>query len=398
MATTTARVPISSVVRVPGFAPLFLASMAARMPASALGLVLILRTRELTGSYAAGGAVAGAYALANGITAPLLGRLVDRRGQATVLVPAAIIAASAFAGIAMLPQGTPAAAAIALAAVGGALFPPVGACLRTLWPGLLGEDPGRMHAAFSLEAAALEATYIAGPVVIAGAIGAWSTGAATLTCAALLIAGVLAFTAQPASRGWRPTHTAATGVAGALRSPGVRTLVLVFLLLGATCGSVEVGVPVASEAAGHPGTVGLLLGIWGVGSLLGGLIAARAGAARNPAGRLITLLAAVACGHLLLTLTTDPGALAVLLLLAGLALSPAMAAAYALIERLAPPGMVTEAYTWLNTGIAGGLALGAVLSGTLAEAHGAGTAFALAGAACAAAALLGILARRTLTT
>jgi predicted MFS family arabinose efflux permease len=396
MATTTARVSLSSLLRVPGFAPLFLASMAARLPASALGLVLILRTRELTGSYAAGGAVAGAYALANGITGPLLGRLVDRRGQAAVLVPAAIVSAVAFVGVAALPQGTPTTSAIALAAIGGALFPPLGPCLRTLWPDLLGDDPGRMHAAFSLEAAALEATYIVGPVVIAGAIGAWSTAAATLTCAALLLAGVLWFTSQPASRAWRPTHRASEDRAGALSSPGVRTLMVVFLLLGATFGSVEVGVPVATDAAGHPGVAGLLLGIWGAGSLLGGLAAARAGAAADPVRRLTTLLAILAAGHLLLTLTTTPGALAVLLLLAGLALSPAIAAAYGLVEGLAPPGAMTEAYTWLSTGIAAGLALGAALSGALAQAHGAGTAFAVAGAACAAAALTGILARRTL--
>src|SRR3954447_15009651 len=148
MATTTARVPLSQLLRLPGFTPALLASMAGRLPASALGLVFILRTRELTGSYAAAGAVAGAFALANGITAPLLGRLVDRRGQGAVLVPAAIVATSAIVGFALLPHGAAAAAAVALAGATGAVFPPLGACLRTLWPGMLGDDPGSMHAAF----------------------------------------------------------------------------------------------------------------------------------------------------------------------------------------------------------------------------------------------------------
>jgi len=397
MATTAARVPITSVLRVPGFTPLFLASLAARMPVAALGLLLILRTRELTGSYAAGGAVAGAYALANGVTAPLLGRLVDRRGQTPVLVPAAIVAACAFTGFALLPHGVAPAAAVALAAIGGATIPPIGACLRTLWPGVLGDDAGRTHTAFSLEAAALEATYIAGPVLIAGAIGSWSTAAATLLCAALLIGGVIWFTSHAASRAWRPAARRSHGLGGALRAPGVRTLAVVFMLLGATCGAIEVGVPVATEAAGHPGAAGLLLGIWGAGSLLGGLAAARAGAARAPVRRLTALLAALAAGHLLLTLTTAPAVLAALLLIAGLALSPAMAVAYALVEGLAPKGAVTEAYTWLSTGIAAGLAVGAVSAGALAEAHGAGPAFALAGAVCAAAALVGALTRGTLT-
>ena len=74
---------------------------------------------------------------------------------------------------------------------------------------MLGDDPGRMHAAFSLEAAALEATYIVGPVVIAGALGAWSTAAATLACAALLIGGVLAFSRTPRRAPGARRHAAA---------------------------------------------------------------------------------------------------------------------------------------------------------------------------------------------
>jgi len=397
MATAVSvRVPIGSLLCIPGFGRLFLASISGRLPASALGLVLILRTRELTGSFAAGGAVAGTYALANGVTGPLLGRLVDRRGQGTVLAPAGLLATCALVAFALLPHGVAVVPAIALAALAGAAFPPLGPCLRTLWPALLGDDAARMHAAFSLEAAALEATYIVGPVVIAGAIGAWSTAAATLTCAALLAGGVAAFCAHPASRGWRPSGGSGTGPAGALRAPGVRTLMLVFALLGVTFGSVEIAVPVAAEAAGHAGVAGVLLGVWGLGSLLGGLAAARAGAAADPVRRLTVLLGALAAGHALLTIPLGPVPLAALLLLAGLALSPAMAAAYVMVEGLAPAGTVTEAYTWLSTGIAAGLAAGAALSGVLAESYGAGAAFAVAGVACAAGALVGALCRGTL--
>jgi MFS family permease len=397
MSTTAHRVPLGTLLRTPGFARLFAASTVGRLPAAALGLVFIMRTRELTGSYAAGGAVAGAYALANGITAPALGRLVDRRGQAAVVLPGAILGALALVVFALLPVGTATLPAIATAAVAGAAFPPLGACLRTLWPALLDDDPARMHAAFALESAALEATYIAGPVLIAGAIGAWSTAAATLTCAVLLVGGTAAFTAHSASRAWRATREPSTSRAGALGASGVRTLMLVFFLLGATFGAVEVAVPVAAEAAGRAGAAGLLLGLWGLGSLLGGLAAARAGAPSDPVRRLTALLAALAGGHLLLVFTTGPTLLAGLLLIAGLALSPAIAAAYGLVDGLSPPGTVTEAYSWLATGIAAGLAAGAALAGALAESQGSGAAFAAAGAACAGAAVMGALRRRTLT-
>ena len=119
--------------------------MAGRLPASALGLVLILRTRELTGSFAAGGAVAGAWALANGVTGPLLGRLVDRRGQGPVLIPAALVSTAAITAFALLPHGVAVAPAIALAALAGGAFPPLGPCLRTLWPAPARRRP-RPHA------------------------------------------------------------------------------------------------------------------------------------------------------------------------------------------------------------------------------------------------------------
>jgi MFS family permease len=397
MASATQRVSLGSLLRVPGFGALFGASMAGRLPAAALGLLFVLRTRELTGSFAAGGAVAGAYALANGVTGPVLGRMVDRRGQASVLVPAALVSAAALVVFALLPRGDVVLPALAIALLAGGAFPPLGPCLRTLWPALLGDDAARTHAAFSLESAALELTYIAGPVVLAGAIGTWSLAAAVLTCAALLIAGVVAFTAHPVSRAWRgDAAPAGHGLGGALRSGGVRTLVLVFFMLGATFGSVEVAVPAAAAAAHHPGATGLLLGIWGLGSLLGGLAAARAGAPADGVRRLVVLLAALGAGHLLLSLTTAPLPLAALLLLAGVAVSPSIAAAYALVEDLAPPGAVTEAYTWLSTGIAGGLAAGSALSGALAQHAGAGAAFAAAGSACALAAVAGTVRRATL--
>jgi predicted MFS family arabinose efflux permease len=389
-------VQLTAFLRVPGFARLFAASLAGRLPASALGLVFILRARELTGSFAAGGAVAASYALANGLTAPVLGRLVDRRGQGAVLVPASVVVAAALVAFSLLRAGVAVPVAMACAAVAGAAFPPLGPCLRTLWPGLLGDDPARTHAAFALESAALEITYIAGPVVIAGAIGSQSTAAATLTCAALVLVGTCSFAAGAASRAWRPAATAGTGGIGALRAPGVRTLMIVFLLLGATFGSVEVAVPVASEAAGVAGATGLLLGVWGFGSLLGGLLSARAGAPADPARRLSLLLAALAAGHLLLAVPAGPLGLAGLLLIAGVGIAPAIAAAYGLVDGVAPAGTVTEAYTWLTTGIAAGLAAGAAITGALAEAQGAGAAFAVAAAACATAAAVGAIGRPTL--
>ncbi len=384
-----------AVLSAPGCARVFAASMVARVPLTALGLVFVLRAKELTGSFAAAGAAAGMYALASAACAPALGRIADRRGQPAVLVPGALLAAAALTAFAALPAGAPFAAIAACAVVAGAATPPVGPCLRALWPSLLG-DRSLAHAAFALESATLEITYIAGPVLIAGAIGARSTAAAALTSAVLLLAGTLAFAAAGPVRGFRPPAPAA-GSGGPLRSPGVRTLAVVYVLVGLAFGAVEVGVPATADAAGRPHAAGLLLGFWGLGSLLGGLAAVHARPPADGVRRLCVLLAALAAGHALLAMPAGLLALAALLVLAGAAIAPAFGIANALVDGVAPAGAVTEAFTWLTTGLAAGLALGSAAGGALAD-GGAGGAFMLSGVACAAAAAFAMTLRGSLRT
>ena len=164
------------VLRAPGALSLFLASCVARLPMGALGLLLVLHTQQLTGSYAKGGLASGAYAIALGLSNPALARVVDRRGQTLVLRIGAPLAAAAIVVLATLPDGAPLGAILAAAAVAGACQPPVGACMRALWPVLL-DSPDRRHAAYSMEGALLEVVYICGPVLIVAGIGSWSTGA-----------------------------------------------------------------------------------------------------------------------------------------------------------------------------------------------------------------------------
>lgn len=373
-----------AVLRIPGSARLFAASMVARTPTTALGLVFVLRTRELTGSFAAAGLAAGSYALAAAVSAPALGRAADRHGPLAVLLPAALLSALGLVAFAALPAGAPLASVLASAGVTGVAVPPVGPCLRTLWPAVLG-DRTLAHAAFALESAVLEITYIAGPVLIAGAIGAWSTAAAALVSAALLLAGTLVFAAARPVREWRPMKHVGER-SGPLRAPGVRALAVVFALVGIAFGAVEVGVPATADAAGQAHTAGLLLGVWGLGSLLGGLAAARARPPVDRVRRLCVLLALLAAGHLLLAVPAGLVGLAALLLLAGATIAPAFGMANSLVDDVAPPGAITEAFTWLSTGIAAGVAAGSALAGALADDAGAGAAFALAGAACLAAA------------
>src|SRR5918994_3253982 len=116
---------------VPHVRRLVLSGLLARLPMGMVGLALLLLVRERGGSYGAAGAVSGAYFVATAVGAPIAGRLVDRRGQARILLSRAAIFPTLLAGVCALALlDAPLVLTGAAAAAAGALMPPVGASLR----------------------------------------------------------------------------------------------------------------------------------------------------------------------------------------------------------------------------------------------------------------------------
>lgn len=371
---------VSSLLRHPGVLRLLVSNVLARIPTAGSSVLLIVHGHAVTGSYAAAGAVAAANGLATAAAAPMLGGVVDRRGQTSVLVGSGLVCGGALLAIALLPRAAPVALLVALAAVAGAAQPPLGACLRTLWPHVLGADRTAIAAAFSLEAAALELTYISGPLGFLTLAALTSTRVSLAALGAMLAAGTLSFAMQGASRTWRPEPQGATARPSALVAPGVQTIAGVMGMMGIMVGGVEVAVAAAMNAAHSPAATGPLLALWGVGSLLGGVWAARAGGPRGARG-LVLVLIALAVTHGMLAFGASTAVLGVLLVLAGVGIAPLFGATSALTGQLALPGTTTEAFAWTTTALAAGVALGAALTGAIVDAGGAAPAFAVAGSA-----------------
>ncbi len=370
-----------AIASAPGALRLFSLSIVARVPLTMLSIALLVHAHHLTGSFAAAGIVAGAYALALGVGGPVLGQLVDRRGQTAALLASAAASAGLLVAVAALPAGAPFLALVGLAAGIGLATPPLGACLRTLLPGLL-PDAGAVRAAYAVEATASELTWVSGPPLALGLGALWSSGGALLFAAAVLLIGTAAFAAQPASRTWQPDRGVARTRGGSLSAPAMRTLVIVLVAVGALFGAAEVAVAAAADALGAAAAAGPLLGIWGAGSLLGGMLAVRLGGGAHSAAGLALVLVALTAGHLLLVPAAGSVlALAAVLLVAGAAIAPTYATVHAMVDRAAPEGTATEAFAWLATAVAIGASSGSALAGALAEGAGPAAAFALAGGA-----------------
>jgi MFS family permease len=380
-----------------GLRRLFATSILARLPLAMLSIGLLVHTQHLTGSFAAAGVVTGVYAIALGVGGPLLGRLVDRRGQTSVLLASATVAAALLVAIAVAPEGASLAVLLALAAGIGLAEPPVGACLRTQLPALL-PDPTAVRAAYALEASVVELTFIFGPPLALGIGALWSTGAALAASGVVLLLATTAFAAQPASRSWRPVPAGRRPRGGSLRAPAMRTLVFVLIAVGVLLGADEVAVVAAAKTLDSTTAAAPLLAVWGVGSFAGGLLAARHGGGARTAAGLTLVLGALTAGHLaLIPAAGSVAALGGVLLLAGATIAPTEATIYAMVDHAAPAATMTEAFAWLATAMAVGGAVGAASAGLLVDRAGPTAGFALAGGAGALAVLTTMLRSCTLS-
>lgn len=383
-----------AVLRAPGAPRLVVAALVGRMPQGMLPLAILLTVEAATGSYAAAGAVVAGYLAAAALVAPVHGRLVDRFGQTAVLVPCTFVFAAGFTAVALAAAaGLPPLALVALAALGGLGNPPLAACLRALWAALL-RGP-ELERAYALDSTVQELIFISGPLVVGAFLAVAQPAAALVAAAALSVTGTLTFATARASRGWRGGERARHW-AGPLRAAGIRTVVALAPLVGITIGMAEVSIPAFAEQRGQPGAAGFLLALWSLGSMAGGLWYGTriwGGAVER---RYAWLLLAVAAGFVPPALVADVWQMGVVLPLAGACIAPLLACGYLLVDRLAPAGTVTEAFTWMLTGFLSGLSGGAAAGGVLIDLFGVRPAFAGAAGVVAAAALVARLRRSTL--
>lgn len=387
--------PYRAIVRTPQVPRLVSSALVGRLVIGMAGLAIVLLVRDAAGSFALAGLAAGSFALGSGLASPLMGRVVDRNGQTRVLLGCAVVCAGAFSALGLAAGHAPNGLLPLLAGIGGATVPPIGACMRALWSFMLGHG-SQLQTAFAFEATVQEAVFITGPLLVVTLIAVASPAAAMLAIAAAVLIGTSLFAATPASRAWRP-RARDRDWAGALRGSGLRTALAVIALMATAFGMIEVAVPAVAEQLGNRTLSGLFLSLWSGGSMVGGLIAGALASGRGPERRVVVLLGAVAVGlSPLAVAAVGVVPFALCMLLAGLAIAPTIACLYLLVDRSAPPGTVTEAFTWVSSAFTAGSAVGSALAGSLVQHASPAAAFLLALSAVAAAMLLARVRRPSL--
>ena len=381
------RARYGSVLSMPGAKHMFASALIGRLPQGMSSLAILLLIRGATHSYAAAGIGVGAEAFAAAASAPIAGRIVDRYGRTRVLGPFAFAEAGAYVALMLAAKaGAGAAPLILLAALAGALLPPIAPVVRALLREAF-DDHGVRETAYALEAVLQELVWIVGPLAVGLVISLFSPSVAIVLIAAVGVVGTTAFLRSGLAR--RPHFAkAAHERKSALASIELRALLVPITLTGTALGSTEVGLPSLALHAGSRPASGLLLALWSLGSMAGGLwYGARAwDSALGNRYRNLLLLAVVATAPLIAARSVLAGVFCALL--AGSTIAPVFSCQYALAGRVAVAGSETETFTWISAALVAGIAAGSAAGGAVIGPGGVSAPFLLAcGAAGLAAAI-----------
>ncbi|MFF6994028.1 MFS transporter [Streptomyces sp. NPDC008313] len=368
----------AEILRAKHAARLLTGTLVGRLPNAVAAIAIVLFVRAEGGTYSLAGALAAVYGVANAVGQPLLGRLVDLYGQPRIQLPAALVSALGMALFAW--TGTdPLPLAHAFVAVAGLFTPPLEGGLRALWPSVLRRQD-QVHTAYAMDAVAQEVMFTVGPLLVTLCASLWSARAALLVLNVIGVLGALSVVLSPPARAWRSEPREAHWL-GALRSTGLLALLAAFLFIGMALGSIAVAAVSYADGNGGDAVYGWLMAALGLGALAGGTVYGARRWAGAPERRLRVLVALLAVCYLPLTLVPGVAAMTALSALAGVFLAPCIACAFIIVDRHAPAGTVTEAFSWLVTTFTVGASLGTALAGPVVEWGGTRWGFAVPGCA-----------------
>jgi MFS family permease len=326
-----------------------------------LSLAFLIHIERLQGSYGAAGLVLAATSVGQAISGPLTGRWMGVWGMRRVLILTMSVCAVAICTIALVPMTVPLYMIVGL--VGGLSYPPVQPAVRTIYPKMVNST--QLTPLFSLDASAQEIIWIAGPVITTFLAVQVSSVIAILVAAAFLIGGGIWFVTSPELGRVRiPRSKRAFGTV--LRRPTVLLATITGFLLVGSCAAVEASVVSVFGQTGPQ--AGIVLAIWAIGSIVGGLSLGHVPIGPWALARRMLL---VFVGLSLAMAFQNFWWLAVTLVIAGIGIAPALAVIFAIVSSSVKFSDTAEAYGWVGTGQLIGAALGSAAAGFLIDAHGA---------------------------
>jgi MFS family permease len=350
----------ADLLKTPGVARIIAAQLTARFPNGMLSLAFLLHIEHITGSYGSAGLVLAATSVGQAVAGPVTSRWMGIWGMRRVLVLTMVVSAAMITVVAFVEMRVWAYMVVGL--IVGLSSPPVQSAVRTIYPKMV--NSRQLTPLFALDASAQEIIWVAGPVITTFVALQFSTVTAIVLALGFLVFGGAWFVLSPeVGRVRIPRSRRKLGKVLTKRAVLLSTITG-FLLLGA-CSAVEASVV---SAFGHDGLEGgLVLGIFAIGSLIGGLSLGHLPVSPWSMAR---RMFAVFLGMALALFSLNFWWLAVTLLIAGVGIAPAFGVMSAIVSSSVKFSDTAEAYGWVGTGQLIGAAMGSALAGFLIDSNG----------------------------
>jgi MFS family permease len=357
----------SDFVRQPDVAKLLLAGLVSRMPIGMVGFSMLIFLRESLGDFAQAGAAVGVDYVAAAVAAPIVGRIIDRRGPRGVLYITGVMLPLFLIAVLIAAKTGMSFTVIAICAgLSGLFSTPTTTLTRTAWRHRFEREEDR-RMAFALDSVTIEINFTLGPTIVAAVLASFGATTAFAVSIATVVVSFLALLASPALKYFQGGDGGERHLLGPLTEP--RLILIYGCTFGLTIclGLIEVGYPAYGAFLTVPALGGLLLGINSLGSATGGALYGGLHFRMPVERQFACALGLMALPILLHAILPPTPVLMVLAFFAGALIAPSIAAQSVLVSRLAPPRYATEAFTWGSMCIISGLGVGMALGGWLVE-------------------------------
>ena len=354
--------PYRETLALPGLKSLLAVATLARMPIAAGAVVLTLHVvTDLGRGYGAAGLVGAAWTIGGSAGAPVLGRLVDRRGLRIVLLLTTVAEVLFWALTPTMPYW----GLLITALVGGLLALPAFSVARQSVAALTPES--HRLPAFALDSITTELSFMAGPALgVLLATGPGPHVAMYTLGAGIGVSGLGLWLLNPPVRAAHEAPITA-GERIPRRSwlrPRFVAVLAVTMAATLVLSGTDVSVVAVLRSNGELSWTGLVMSLWAFYSLLGGFAYGTL-RRRFPA---VFMLAPMA----VLTIVVGIGGahwwlIAILLIPAGALCAPTITASADAVSRMTPAGARGEAMGLHNSSLTVGVALGGPLAGLAAD-------------------------------
>ncbi|MFF3225048.1 MFS transporter [Nocardia suismassiliense] len=335
-----------------------------RIPFFAGAVLLALHVvQTLHGSYVQAGVLSTIATVCIALSGPWRGRLLDRFGLRRTVAPSILVGAVCWS-IAPFVDYVP---LLIFAAIAGLFDVPIFTVVRQAVIAATTEQ--NRQPALALESVSVECAFMVGPIVGVAAASIWSTTMVLFFVQmTLVLAGILLWVRNPPLRSAQDADRA-NAVAVPRRS--WFRLEFVALCVGA---SAAIAVLAGSELTFVSAIrefdaqkwLGVVLAVWGFGSVVGGLTY---GALHRKISTYL-LLAALGAVTLPMAFAVGPISLAITGLVAGLFCAPTITASIDQMSRVVPEGGRGEAIGWHSAALTLGNGIGSSMAGIAIDAGG----------------------------